>query len=66
MTLNDVKNSEDMIDCTLATVGEMVYKRNIKKSEFERQCNIAQAGIDFLGAKTYDFKGNRCKDFCKV
>jgi len=59
-----MRTAEDMvdylIDCTLATVEDMCWKKSISKSEFERQCSIAQTGYDFLGNK-YPFT-SRAKD----
>lgn len=52
----DIKTSKEMvdymIDCTLATVEEMLYLKSCpKEGEFRRQCDIAQKGIDWLGHK---------------
>jgi hypothetical protein len=54
--INDPKDMiEYLIDCTLATVEDMTWLKSCpKKGEFERQCNIAQKGIDFLG-RNYRF-----------
>ncbi len=61
----EIKTAEEMIDylidCTLATVVMMIDKKNMPKGEFERQCGIAQKGIDFLGKK-YPFTG-RARQF---
>lgn len=62
----DIRNPEQMIeyliDCTLATAEVMACKKTCpKRGEFERQCSIAQKGIDFLGTK-YPFTG-RPKEF---
>jgi len=66
MTYNDIRKPEDMveymIDCTLATVETMLGKKSTPKhGEFERQCSIAQKGIDFLG-RDFNFTG-RAKVF---
>lgn len=67
MNYNDVTKEHEMIDylidCTLATVEDMLYPKKIRIREFERQCTIAQKGIDFLG-KNYPFK-SRAKYFAK-
>lgn len=56
---------DSLVDCTLATVESMVGKKSTPKGgEFERQCNIAQKGIDFLG-KNYPFT-SRASKFAKV
>ena len=63
MSRQNPQTSEEMIDymidCTLATVVKYMYAKTINKSEFERQCNIAQHGITFLG--NYDFQ-SRAKE----
>jgi hypothetical protein len=60
MQYSKIKTAEEMvdylIDCTLATVDRMIDKKSIPKSEFNRQCGIAQKGIDFLGPK-YPYTG---------
>lgn len=48
-----------LIDCTLATVEHMVIS-NYRKGEFQRQCSIAQVGINFLGAD-YPFSSRASK-----
>ena len=54
-----------LIDCTLATVERMVMQKSCPKhGEFERQCSIAQTGIDFLGKK-YPFT-SRAKKFVGI
>lgn len=62
----EIKKPEEMveylIDCTLATVETMLGKKSTPKHwEFERQCSIAQKGIDFLGVN-YKYTG-RAKAF---
>lgn len=62
----EIKTTEQMVeylvDCTLATVECMPSRKSCPKhGEFERQCSIAQIGIDFLGIK-YPFTG-RAKRF---
>jgi hypothetical protein len=69
MRYEDIKTPEDMIeymiDCTLATVESMIRKKSTPRhGEFERQCLIAQKGIDYLG-RDYSFKGCRASDFSK-
>lgn len=63
-----IKTPEDMIDylidCTLATVESMCLRKSVVKSEFERQCNIAQKAIDFLGPN-HIFK-SRAEKFAKT
>lgn len=58
------RTPEEMIDrlvnCTLATVEDMLFPKSISKAEFKRQCDIAQEGINFLG-KNYSFR-SRAKD----
>jgi hypothetical protein len=60
MQHSKIITAEDMvdylIDCTLATVERMIDKKNIPKSEFNRQCSIAQKAIDSLGPK-YPYTG---------
>lgn len=60
MRYSDIRKPEDMIEymigCALSTVESMVWKKSTpKRGEFERQCNIAQKGIDFLG-RDYPYK----------
>ena len=43
------KTIDYLIDCTLATVDQMILRKHISKIEFQRQCSIAQRGINFLG-----------------
>jgi len=54
----DVRTSEDafcyLLDCTLATVGEMAFKKSRPKGEFKRQILIAQMGIDWV--RTFKIK----------
>lgn len=62
----EIRKPEEMIeylvDCTLATVETMLGKKSTPKhGEFERQCSIAQKGIDFLGPD-YPYTG-RAKEF---
>jgi hypothetical protein len=66
MRKSEIRTPEQMIDylidCTLVTVEGMVYRKSCPKyGEFERQCSIAQTGINFLGAK-YPFI-SRAKKF---
>jgi hypothetical protein len=44
--LNTTDLSSYLIECTLATIGEMAGKKSRSKSEYTRQINIAQKGID--------------------
>lgn len=69
MMYSQIRKPEEMveylIDCTLATAESMLGKKSTpKKGEFERQCSIAQKGIDFLG-RDYPFTG-RAKAFAKT
>lgn len=69
MMYNQIRKPEEMveylIDCTLATVETMLGKKSTPKhGEFERQCGIAQKGIDFLG-RDYQYTG-RAKTFAKT
>lgn len=69
MRYDEIGNSEEMIEymieCTLATVEKYIFPKTINKSEFSRQCEIAQKGIDFLRfnfSGKYVFTG-RAKEF---
>ena len=44
--LNTTDLSAYLIECTLATVGEMAGTKSRRKFEYTRQINIAQKGID--------------------
>ena len=44
-----------LTDCTLATVCDMAMKKSRSAHEYQRQKNIAQAGIDWLNAFHVDY-----------
>lgn len=65
--MNKIATDKEMIDflidCTLATVEDLILKKTFHRKEFERQCLIAQAGIEYLGEE-YPFK-SRAKQVIK-
>jgi hypothetical protein len=66
MLYNDIRGEDKkmidyLIDCTLATVEGMTWKKSCpKEGEFKRQCDIAQKGIDYLG-HDYSFSSRAIK-----
>lgn len=54
-----------LTDCTLATVELLAGKKTRTKHEFDRQINLAQAGIDWMREMGVDFKGTRAEEVVK-
>jgi hypothetical protein len=50
----DKEMIEYLLDCTMATIEEMVTKASMPMYEFRRQCYIAQKAFDYLG-RDYTF-----------
>jgi hypothetical protein len=55
-----------LLDCTLATVSDMAFKKSRKKAEFRRQINIAQKGIDWCHHMSVDVSSTRADDIIKA
>lgn len=49
-------------DCTLATVQSMAMIKSRKKSEYERQCLIAQSAIDWMNKMGVDYSETRAQE----
>lgn len=52
MNKSHVRNSNDalayLVDCTLATVSRLAFKRSRTKYEYRRQIEIAQLGMNWM------------------
>ena len=66
----DVRSPEQalsyMVDCTLATVCDLASKKSRNKSEFTRQKQMAQRGVDWMVSMKIDCSGTRAADVVKV
>ena len=55
-----------MVDCTLATVGDMASKKSRPKGEYSRQISMAQLGIDWMREFGIDCQLGRAEDILGV
>ncbi len=64
MMKHDVRTPEQavayLVDCTLATVASMAFKKSRPKAEYRRQILIAQTGIDWMRHMQIDGDATRC------